>query len=82
MDRTKNDSLKYSTIVPAAEGSKYTGNNTKSKRISKNTSNSYLRVRSNNSRGFMKLNKTESRALDDPNESFDFFYKLIVIGDE
>jgi small GTP-binding protein len=30
----------------------------------------------------LKLNKTESRALEDPNESFDFFYKLIVIGDE
>ena len=35
-----------------------------------------------NSSAFQKLQKTESRALDDPQESFDFFYKFIVIGDE
>jgi hypothetical protein len=46
----------------------------------KKSSRSYLRVRSNQSA--FKLNKTESRALEDPSESFDFFYKLIIIGDE
>lgn len=28
------------------------------------------------------LNKTTSRALEDPSESFDYFYKIIIIGDE
>ena len=28
------------------------------------------------------LNKTASRALEDPTESFDYFYKIIIIGDE
>lgn len=50
-------------------------------KVPKKTSRSYLRVRSNSS-AFHKLNKTESRALEDPSESFDFFYKLIIIGDE
>ena len=28
------------------------------------------------------MNRTVSQILDDPNEDFDFFYKIIVIGDE
>ena len=28
------------------------------------------------------LSKNSSRALDDPNENFDYFYKMIFIGDE
>ena len=28
------------------------------------------------------LNRTASRALEDPTESFDYFYKTIIIGDE
>jgi hypothetical protein len=47
---------------------------------SKISSRSYLRVRSNGSA--FNLNKTESKVLEDPSESFDFFYKLIIIGDE
>ena len=46
-----------------------------------NKKRSYLRVRSNSS-AFNGLAKTESRALEDPTESFDFFYKFIIIGDE
>ena len=45
------------------------------------SSRSKLRVRSNSS-VFKTLNKTESRALDDPQESFDYLYKFIIIGDE
>ena len=44
-----------------------------------------MRVRSNSSQvGFKskKPNPNDSRALDDPSESFDYFYKIIVIGDE
>jgi GTPase SAR1 family protein len=50
-------------------------------KLYKKGSRTYLRVRSNTS-AFNKLNKTASRALEDPTESFDFFYKLIIIGDE
>lgn len=28
------------------------------------------------------LSKNSSRALEDPNEKFDYFYKIIFIGDE
>ena len=43
-----------------------------------------LKVRSNSSNFGMKRGMThsDSRALDDPTESFDYFYKVIVIGDE
>ena len=43
-----------------------------------------LKVRSNSSTFGLKrgLSHQDSRALDDPQESFDYFYKIIVIGDE
>jgi hypothetical protein len=47
----------------------------------KKTSRSKLRVRSNSS-VFKTLNKTDSKVLEDPNESFDYLYKFIIIGDE
>jgi hypothetical protein len=47
----------------------------------KMTSRSKLRVRSNSS-VFKTLNKTDSKVLEDPNESFDYLYKFIIIGDE
>lgn len=49
---------------------------------SKRSSRGYLRVRSNSSVFNKSLNKTASRALEDPTESFDYFYKIIIIGDE
>ena len=36
-----------------------------------------LHKKSNN-----QLQRVESKALDDPYENFDYFYKIIVIGDE
>ena len=43
-----------------------------------------LKVRSNSSNFGIKkgMTHTDSKALDDPTESFDYFYKIIVIGDE
>ena len=43
-----------------------------------------MKVRSNSSNMSIKrgLEHTDSRALDNPMESFDYFYKIIVIGDE
>lgn len=46
------------------------------------SSRSYLRVRSNSSVFNKTLNKTDSKVLEDPQESFDYFYKFIIIGDE
>lgn len=28
------------------------------------------------------INKNDSRVIDDPSEHFDYFYKIIIIGDE
>ena len=44
-----------------------------------------LKVRTNTGSsvfGNRSLNRDASRALDDPYESFDYFYKIIIIGDE
>lgn len=43
-----------------------------------------MKVRSNSSNFSLKreLTHNDSRALDNPLESFDYFYKIIVIGDE
>lgn len=48
------------------------------------TKRQLLKVRSNSSNFSLKKEMThqDSRALDDPQESFDYFYKIIVIGDE
>ena len=53
-----------------------------SQKGSKKSSRTFLRVRSTDSMFNRSLNKTQSRALEDPMESFDYFYKLIIIGDE
>lgn len=49
-----------------------------------------LRVRQNNQQrgsevfqnGISNLFNTASNAIDDPKEQFDYFYKIIIIGDE
>ena len=42
-----------------------------------------LKVRSSKtSFNARRLNRVESTPFDDPNETFDYFYKIIVIGDE
>jgi len=44
-----------------------------------------LRVRSNSSNNnlsFYPRSSIESNALNDPSEHFDYFYKIIIIGDE
>lgn len=48
------------------------------------TKRQLLKVRSNSSNFSLKREMThqDSRALDNPQESFDYFYKIIVIGDE
>mmetsp|Transcript_1185 Transcript_1185/g.2168 ORF Transcript_1185/g.2168 Transcript_1185/m.2168 type:complete len:129 (+) Transcript_1185:1089-1475(+) len=50
--------------------------------MSRKSSRGFLRVRSNS--GMLSKQNSEllSRVLDDPREDFDFFYKLIIIGDE
>ena len=59
----------------------------KDKSFIKKSSRAILRIRSsktnfNENQNFKMLSKNSSRALDDPNENFDYFYKIIFIGDE
>jgi hypothetical protein len=53
----------------------------------KKSSRAILRIRSsktnlNEKSGLRLLSKNSSRALYDPYEQFDYFYKIIFIGDE
>ena len=59
----------------------------KDKSFLKKSSRAILRIRSsktnfNEGQNIKMLSKNSSRALDDPKESFDYFYKIIFIGDE
>ena len=53
----------------------------KGSKSNRNSKRPLLKVRSSSSR-FGLINQSSSKALYDPMESFDFFYKMIVIGDE
>lgn len=63
--------------------------NQESKKKSKSAIIGGLRVRSNSTSGLNNSRywpnprgSVESNAIDDPTESFDYFYKIIIIGDE
>ena len=55
---------------------------TDASKVSKKSSRSYLRVRSSQKTLNRQVSELQSRILQNPHEYFDYFYKLIIIGDE
>jgi predicted NACHT family NTPase len=77
-DKAKDDPLDNTEISVRSGKRKY--------KSAVNNSGNFLRVRSNSnaSRGFPGVASLSgvSNAINDPTEQFDYFYKIIIIGDE